>query len=327
MKKLLLLFSIFVNAQLLKSQSWCPPGAVWNYYVNGIIAGIDGIMEFKYTGNTTINGISCKTIEGTFRGWKFGLSYLGNNTIVPNLRAYYTYENNKVVYLHNGVGFDTVVNFNASIGDRWLELLHPSFVICDNSRTFYQVTDTGHVWLNNQYLKKITVSYNLLDKNGIAFYPVAGSNIFIEKVMFQGSSSHDNYIDLFNYICYEKDMIRESPSLFLICYKDDNFPLFQQGNRECNDLTGIQSRGIQNSTTQIYPNPTNNFLNVNFQNISSIDDYEIKLSDFLGRASTPLSATTKTGKEIDLSTFPKGIYFLQIWDKGKLLACEKVIKQ
>ncbi|MBX3165469.1 MAG: hypothetical protein KF900_13420, partial [Bacteroidetes bacterium] len=148
MKKLVffsiaILFGVKVSAQ---DTTWCPQGATWyfeysqNFYSMAMVK--NGYVELKYTGDTTINKIVCKKIIGKFSGctscWHRNLSVYPK-VVIHNFRTYYTYENNGVIYLYNknSSKFDTVVNFNANIGDKWLRASG-----CGDVLT---VTDTGHV--------------------------------------------------------------------------------------------------------------------------------------------------------------------------------------
>src|SRR5690349_15370835 len=113
MRKHLLLFFVSISAAAL-SQKWCPPGANWIYEIGGF--GTDGQIEYAYTKDTLIQGKMCKKISGTFAGKRGSAPY----TVDPNFEHFFSYEDNNVVYVYNGIGiFDTVADFKASVGDKW----------------------------------------------------------------------------------------------------------------------------------------------------------------------------------------------------------------
>ena len=211
------LFFLFISAFQLSFKSqvmFCPPGATWNYALISGIAGVDGIVEFKYASDTIINSISCKFINATFRGWKIGISYLGNNITIPNVNGYFVYENNKVEYLYNGSTFDTIVNFGASIGDKWREVYKSNFY-CSNKRGYFTVTDTDHVNFNSFSLKRIKVNYTPIAANGSAGSPGPVTPI-VERILFQSSINDNQYGEMFFHYCDFGTMIPDFPN-FIYC--------------------------------------------------------------------------------------------------------------
>src|SRR6218665_3971676 len=144
-KRLLLFFLCLSLAQQSHAQTWCPPGSVWTYTViqwGTITQPKSGVIKDAYLGDTVINGITCKHIRGTFKG---KLSQWSPTVTVNNYRESYSYLNNQVLYTwtydsYNNLNtFDTLVNFNASVGDKWLKNRY--FGTC-NSRQVITVINT-----------------------------------------------------------------------------------------------------------------------------------------------------------------------------------------
>ena len=326
MKKVLLPFIFVFFFNYAKSQVvFCPPGATWNYVEKGIIAGIDGIMEFKYTNDVMVNGINCKLIQGSFKGSRIGYTINGNAGF-QNVVDYKVYENNKVIYLYNGSSFDTIINFNAVIGDKWRELYRAQSVRCSNRRGYYTVIDTSHITINNISLKRIQAAYYKVPLAIGIPSVLTFTTYFVERLMFQGSI-FNTYGDLFSYYCNYND-INENPSFYLLCYHDDTFSTYQTSARNCDDLTGITNTKSQSFNIQLYPNPTNGLLTINFESADHMGNCEIKLIDVLGVTEIlHLNKSKQIGEiRLDLSPLQNGIYFLQVWDHGKLIANEKVLK-
>jgi hypothetical protein len=71
----------------------------------------------------------------------------------------------------------------------------------------------------------------------------------------------------------------------------------------------VEDLKIQNLS--IYPNPTTNYLNINFGNVNNIELF-IKVSDIQGR--TTYQKAIKKNIQLDCSGWNKGIYFLMITD-------------
>jgi len=306
-KKLILLFSIILNCQLLKSQSWCPQGAVW-YFNHWDIWSGSGYLKWTYIGTSAvIDGKTCNqfTIE------KY--AQVGNVSVY----GYFTYFNNNVVYNVPTVGSikDTLFDFNAKPGDKW-RMAPTNRANCAASKVI--VLDTGTAVIQGQKLRWLKVNY-LSNKTNI-----------VDFIYERFGALYAYPYNWFN-VCPAGSDGEFGGSLR--CYSDHQISNFVNDHSQaCNyyfspNIVGITKNLESENVVAIFPNPFSDFLTINFQNASAIENYEIKLLDFLGRASTPLSATTKTGKEIDLSSLPKGIYFLQIWHKEKLIGTEKLIKQ
>ncbi len=91
----------------------------------------------------------------------------------------------------------------------------------------------------------------------------------------------------------------------------------------CLNPVAIKQVNVQNLGLHIYPNPSSGILNVEV-NTALEKPLDITLSDALGRIVKQLSLSAST--KIDVSDLENGIYFLQVFDEGKLLTTEKIIK-
>lgn len=91
----------------------------------------------------------------------------------------------------------------------------------------------------------------------------------------------------------------------------------------CLNPVAIKQFNVQNLGLHIYPNPSNGILNVDV-NAALEKPLSISISDALGRTVKQLSLSAST--KIDLSDVKEGIYFLQVYNDGKLLAIDKIIK-
>jgi hypothetical protein len=75
----------------------------------------------------------------------------------------------------------------------------------------------------------------------------------------------------------------------------------------------------------IFPNPTNNLVEISWQNtLTPINT--ILLKDKFGRVIQKKSINTE-GVLLDLSSLPKGVYFIEFNQNGKHIATKKVVKQ
>ena len=76
------------------------------------------------------------------------------------------------------------------------------------------------------------------------------------------------------------------------------------------------------SNLNIYPNPTRGFVNISFIS-EEIDNFEIQMLDPFGKLIIEENKKQFIGeytKKIDLSNYPKGMYFLQIRTNDKFIS-------
>ncbi|MBA3682131.1 MAG: T9SS type A sorting domain-containing protein, partial [Bacteroidetes bacterium] len=81
------------------------------------------------------------------------------------------------------------------------------------------------------------------------------------------------------------------------------------------------NENINDELIHVYPNPTANILKLSGYSFSKNSNYII--SDFLGQK----LLESKLEDEINLSTLKNGIYYLQVFENEKLIACKKIIKE
>ena len=103
-------------------------------------------------------------------------------------------------------------------------------------------------------------------------------------------------------------------------YFDYNFPIIT--NDELTVFSTLSNSDFsKDSSLQIYPNPAQDFLNVNSENTIT----SIQLYDSQGRLLTTKVAND-TSEILDISTYAKGIYFVSVMTSvGK--ETQKIIKK
>jgi hypothetical protein len=83
------------------------------------------------------------------------------------------------------------------------------------------------------------------------------------------------------------------------------------------------------ATVSIYPNPTTGILQVSINEMQG-SSVTLVVRDMSGRVVNTVSAQTTTGVnqvEVDLRDVAQGIYTLQCYSNGELVATERVRKQ
>jgi hypothetical protein len=100
------------------------------------------------------------------------------------------------------------------------------------------------------------------------------------------------------------------------------------GCRKTSGAVEVVVIGVENIeliNLRIYPNPTENVLNVHADNLT--DAVSIELRDALGRLLYGREITGNTVREeLDMSSYASGVYLLVIKNNTKILAAKRVFK-
>lgn len=306
---------------LVKSQTYfSSPGASWHLgaYWPGTLIIVNGYSEYKYLRDTSVNSINCKLISGTYYG---DLSYFQTNTIVPNYRQYYTYENNGVVFYYNGSNFDTVVNFKASIGDKWL--WPKTFPNTAHYRGALTVVDTFNTLINNQKLKSIKVSYSYTSTPSNIFYLT-----FHERTLWFGASTFSHPPGLFPEFF---DVKAASASVHLPyvsfrCYEDNQFINYNPSGSGCKYIVGLTETNNSLTEIKLIPNPVQSKFCIDVENYQFQEtSIAATITDVTGKFIQSYNLISQK-TEIDIAALESGIYFLTFEEKGRVVATKKLIK-
>jgi hypothetical protein len=290
MKKIISLFSLLFSMSS-QAQTWCAPGATWHYelHVNGVGGTIKGSIELMFSDTATVKNKLCKVITGRF--WGVHYNMYPPNTPTTNIAwnyAYYTYEDSGVVYIASDEGFDTIVNYNAVPGDKWLTAFGRG---CDFDREVLEVTDTGHVTINGNYLKTIEVKVH----NPFISYP----KLFIERV---GNTNGFMYVRAG---CFNDDI---SDGVFT-CYSDDNFPLYKRaGVTECYTTVSVDELQLRD-LVKVFPNPNSGYFKIEILRAAEVLIHS-PAGSLLSRQFFPGEGSF----DINIEAYPAGIYFVEVRD-------------
>jgi hypothetical protein len=308
MKKLILLIFILYFTITIKAQTWCAQGAQWHYRVYSVnYPYTDGYIQLTNTGTITVGGKVCDNLVGNMYGV---FMYSGfPTTTLSGYANVQTYQNNNVVYVHNNetLAFDTLVNFNATIGDKWQLINYPASLntsSCGFSRPICTVINTGTILINSQTLKTVQITHQL--------YSQTYTNTIIEKI---------GTITDFLFPYYH--CIIDGPSYGnFVCYSDNSFALYNPSGVACNFTTvGLKNNSFLSENISVYPNPTNGSLNIEAENAS-----KVQVVSLLGQLVKEEELKIEN-KKTDISTLQNGVYFLKVFDKDKLIGTTKIIKE
>ena len=284
----------------------CFNDASYNYYTKGyeINNGLywhkvyANIISNYYTGPSTCPPPS-PVASNTFVG------YYNNDTL-----------NKKVYFVPSGSLTPNFVPSNSNILFDFLNK-NISDVFNIGPGLNYQINSIDSVLFSNKYHKK----YNCTTTFSANYSP---TNAYVIEGI--GSS-----VGVFNSDWY----IFSQKSTPLLCFTNPNSTKYLVGAGRTQSwphairdtstcawiVTGIKAfdENIGN-TINVYPNPARDILNIDAQDL---ENSNIKIADLFGRTILELHGS----QQINIKDLKPGIYFLQVFNKEKLIAVEKIIKE
>lgn len=280
---LLLLLCLVTKA---RAQSWCPPGATWNYQINAWMT--DGAVIRTYVGDTVIDGWTAQRIHE--QGEQ--ITYWNDDTIhIDN--TLFTSVQDSVVYIRgvwSGISaWDTLFRVDALIGDRWFPPGADS-VCMDGVSGMLEVVDTSTVIVDGLPLRSWDLTY--IDAEG---EPVWGAFTVIERVGY-----------LYGFTILPGGCIIIEYGESLRCYEDYQIEYHASGwMNDCLALSG----NVEPDTRSLrpFPNPgTDGFLlDLPF------GQHELTILDALGQVAR-MERVTGGVVRVDASSLAPGVYLVRV---------------
>lgn len=284
MKKIIALLFILSSFALF-GQSWCDAGANWKYsYGSGF--GTEGYVEISYVGDTLIDTQLSQKLSKNLYAYNFGSSQPVNWFTGTE----YTYEDNGVVFIRYNNSWDTLYNYNATIGESWRMAKQPWGNACDSNSTL-TVIATGTTSINT-----ISLNYKVVEFNygGIL---TGITDTIIEKIGFTGS-----YMFPYDFCNGALDAQEGGP---FRCYQDNSFATYKPHYYEnCDYIVGIEEN-TQASEAKIVPNPATDQIEIS--GLSNVH-FNYSIADLHGK--TWLSGHYENS--IIISELPSGMYVLTL---------------
>jgi hypothetical protein len=307
MRKLILLFSILFLAKTIKAQIvFCPPGAEWHYSFGVPLSAAKENFKIKYVRDTTIGAEMFKVLQHR----KF--FYFCEHP--PTSKLTLIKQHGDTVFMRNPTtlnNWQVLYNFAAQPGQTWTNVLKNSAGINITYTTY--VDSVRYVTVNNYTLKQLAVNY-------------AGISTYTNNYRITERLGVNGY--LFNYDSYQG--CDDNFFLDFLCYQDNAFGIKQFTSYDCNysNPLGINDKlETRNDKLKIYPNPSSGMLTIQLED-ATLSNYNLKLINVLGQEEKlPELVKQNDIVTLNIQQLKKGIYFLHVFDKGKLICTEKIIKE
>ena len=267
---LFILSTITTNAQ-----NFAPIGATWHYSYQTINPNLISFEKIESVSDTTINGILCKKLKA--------------NT---SNEANYVYSKNDSVFVYKENSFNLLYDFGAETGET---ITLGSYYRTNNGLPLIMTIDSVKTILVAGQQRKVQ-------------FVTCGDGMIIE---FGGQVIRG--IGNINYMFPTLDFAPVGP---LRCYQETNSSLFinpyyTYGNwnkTDCEQLIVINSlpETETKNSISIFPNPTNNYLNVNGIELNS----EYRIYDTTGRK--VFQGVFVKSNTVDIQSLENGIYYIEI---------------
>jgi hypothetical protein len=307
-KFLLTLFSIICFANSKAQVVFCPPGAEWHYTFSSlnwfIGAFVSENVPVKYAKDSLVDNEQVKVLtHGHF------FSYCGygddNTTLIK--------QHGDTVFMRNintQNKWQVLYNFAAMPGDNWVNTLS----YFTNSVTVYNtvVDSINYTVINGFNLRQLHITYRL---GTSMFAHIAGTGVITERIgvrnryLFNYATNGPMSCDFYNFNEF-------------LCYQDNQFGLKKFTSKPCefSNLNGEDEEELFNSMLKVFPNPTGDLLQIEFENEVKKSIREIKIYNNLGQLVKELPVGGEE-KQLSIKTadLPEGVYFIHIifpHDKG-----------
>lgn len=292
---------------MIMAQSWCPPGAQWNYEDMSI--GFFGHYHRAYLGDTVFLGHQAQRIRTT--GMRVDI--LNQDTVWLNEILYTSVQDSILMvpaWSPNGLAWDTLLRFNAVPGDRWFLPNHGLYCAGAIGNTgILEVNDTSTIIIDGVPIRRWRYGVDLGNPG-----PIFGGEWYYERIGFMYGMVPFPFcgwsIDVGeNFRCYWDDQVTyvhpQSPGGAAWCDVALN-----AGGTERDDVVVI------------FPNPGSERLTLTLPD----QLHSIGIFDGFGRAVaayTNLSSTTT----IDVLHLRSGSYFIRIEAPDGLRTIKRWVKE
>ena len=287
------IFSIFILVLLfcqnINAQSFVDEGNQWSL-VSYNFAGEAFNTTYRIEGDTIIDGSNYKRM----------LVLYGNPALVVSWdeSKYVREDSTKKVYCLNASNEEEVIyDFGLSVGDTI-----PSY---DSSEFNGIVSEIDMIELNDGTMRKrLALSSLYCPDWGIMEYWIDGIG---------GKNLALTYIESFCVF---------DVGIYLRCFSNNGDFLYgSQDGSQCYIINSTEE--IKESTIKIFPNPTQDILNLEYDKTIKIE--QLKIFDLQGQMMRTLQVENDS-PSISISNFPKGVYYLKIETAKSKFIFKKLIK-
>lgn len=169
------------------------------------------------------------------------------------------------------------------------------------------LTDNTDNW-KTQPVSRYNISYDTSSSSHYPLYPTM-------SLLFEGWEEWFNTINS-SYPISKDERWREDHDTRILSYVETSTYNYEEV------VLGINEVEKKDASISVYPNPTNDILNIETKETSK--PLQIKLYNTTGKE---VIKTNLTSNQINISNLPQGLYLLNIISNGKIIKTEKIVKK
>jgi hypothetical protein len=314
MKKRLLLLSCLILFQILPAQVvFCPPGAEWSYtFLAGHSNQIVSNEKITYSRDSMLNGVSVKVLLHNF-SFSMSDAYRPGPTLIK--------QNGDTIFMRNAItqhSWQILYNFNVTAGQHWENQLLTAKNTGTSITGFTVTVDSVKtITVNNLPMRELYVKYATNGQNGNIIPGIYSSSVIRER--FGNNRFMFNFINTYS---SDPDYV-----VSFLCYTDSTFGTTQFTSKPC-DYSNLMSVFEFNSeilNLTLYPNPVSDQLIIKSGSAGSANAYTFDLINVLGKV-VVTRQTLSGNDQVYLGHLEDGVYFIQVFEKGKRIAIRKILK-
>lgn len=303
MKRLsILIIAVLFSISILKAQGslWPVSNAEW-YYTFTDNSIYSGYSHLKIERDTLVNGKVCQVYARNLTTIEYGS--LDTTSIIDEIHFILCMEDSILLsYNSSSLAFDTIINFNGEIGDRWKSYYYEGNDFCNGGNNsdyiITEIYDKDTVVVNGKLLLKIALK-RISPQNEFVFN-------FDEFYQYYGSNN-GNFV--FNKFCNSSTDFAYETDLRCFFYDSLNFQA-----RPCYELPTLGLDEDESNKTIKIINPIKNG-EIRFQNIDASQVEIIKVFNAMGKE-IPIELISSETKTITLKVnIREGILFYLIKTK------------
>ncbi|MBX2910439.1 MAG: T9SS type A sorting domain-containing protein [Chitinophagales bacterium] len=293
MKKVIVLTLLVIAASGMEAQKWAHSSSIWKiqevwFFGSEMFTDFYNISIEK---DTVVLGETCKKLSNGF----------------------VTFERNDTVFALYNDTFRSVMYFNAQVGDTvaifdYVGKVRWRITSDESADTVWAViSKVDSIDVENKYLKKF-------------FFDIFSPT----SVRWEGAHSYSENMGggfIFPYFYY--DFMYEQPGFGTCDYGDSTIQDFWVYNNLCTRTIGISENSELNIS--IYPNPAHSQINITspYFDIATIDFYSLHGQ----RKNIGIDNNNSKESQIDISSFPAGVYFLHLKLSNGAQYVHKIMKE
>lgn len=288
---LLFLFSLLFFFQNISAQSLLEDGNQWSTGSYDFMGNLY-VKTIRIEGDTMVNSILYK---------KMLMTNDDPNSSIWDLSGLVREDaTQKIFRLNNSGNEELIYDFGISVGDTLVSNFDPSLQAI--------VSSMDSIELNDGSFRKRWALSSL----------ECGSGSFINEYWIEGIGSVNFVFDYIDVLCYF------DYGNHLRCFSNNGTYLYGTPNGEsCYVPTIISTEEVNQSSFKVFPNPSQEFLNLEFDENIFLDQIEI----FDSKGSLKKSIFINSGYvKIAIADFPAGVYFLKIKTSNHPFIFKKFIK-